>query len=140
MTTEIPDGFAPVFRSSPFLDAIGPLYQRGIGGAMALGFHVARKHTNGRGTLHGGVIATLADVALGYAIATASDPPGSLVTTSLTVDFVGSATIDDWVQTSIDIQKIGGRLAFANAYFHVGDQRIARASGVFLVAGAATGR
>lgn len=100
---------------------------------MSIGFHVATKHTNARGLLHGGVIATVADVSLGYALATSSDPPGSFVTSSLSVDFAGSAALGDWIYTSVDIQKIGGRLAFASAFFHLGDQRIARASGVFAV-------
>jgi acyl-coenzyme A thioesterase 13 len=56
-----------------------------------------------------------------------------MVTASLSVDFAGSAKAGDWVQTSLDIQKVGSRMAFANVYFSVGDQRIARASGVFLV-------
>jgi acyl-coenzyme A thioesterase 13 len=133
LMTAVPDGFLPLFRTSPFLDAVGPLFHHGSGAAMAIGFHVATKHTNARGALHGGVLATVGDVALGYALATSTDPPGSFVTASLSIDFVGGASIGDWVQSSVDIQKIGGRLAFASVYFHVGDQRIARASGVFAV-------
>jgi len=33
----------------------------------------------------------------------------------------------------VDIQKIGRTLAFANAYLHVNEARIARVSGVFAV-------
>ena len=56
-----------------------------------------------------------------------------MVTANLSVDFAGSAKVGDWVETSLDIQKAGSRMAFANVYFSVGNQRIARASGVFLV-------
>jgi len=131
--SNIPAGFDPIFRRSPFLDAIGPLYNKGAGSAMAIGFHVQEKHTNARGLLHGGVLATVADIALGYALSTSATPPVSLITTSLTVDFIGSAKVDDWIETSVDIHKLGSRLAFANAYFNVGEQRIASARGVFLV-------
>ena len=133
MDAPLPAGFEPIFRRSPFLDAIGPLYNKGAGAAMAIGFHVLEKHTNARGLLHGGVIATVADIALGYALSTSVNPPVSMITTSLTVDFIGGAKLDDWVETSVDIQKLGSRLAFANAFFHVGAQRIASARGVFLV-------
>ena len=61
------------------------------------------------------------------------NPPTSMVTANLSVDFAGSAQIGDWVETSLDIQKVGSRMAFANVYFSVGGERIARASGVFLV-------
>lgn len=131
VTDPPPDGFSPLSRTSPFMDAIGPLYCRGNGAEMSLGFRVELKHTNMRGLLHGGVIATLGDVAIGYALATATQTLGQFVTASLSVDFVAAAAVGDWVQTAIDIQKIGSRLAFANAYFHVGERRIARASGVF---------
>lgn len=113
------------------MDAIGPLYYRGTGADLSLGFRVELKHTNMRGQLHGGVVSALGDTAIGFALSTATNTRGQFVTASLSVDFVASASLGDWVQTAIDIQKIGSRLAFANAYFYVGEQRIARASGVF---------
>ena len=130
---DVPADFAPLFRTSPFLDAMGPLYGKGSGARLVVGFRVAQKHTNARGTLHGGVLAALADVALGYSIATSTDPPARMVTVSLSVDFSGAASPGDWVETSVDIQTLGKRLAFANAYFQVAGERIARASAVFQV-------
>jgi acyl-coenzyme A thioesterase 13 len=130
---DIPGGFAPIFRTSPFLETIGPLYSSGSGATLVIGVRVQEKHTNARGTLHGGVLASIADIALGYGLATSTDPPTSMVTASLSVDFAGSAQIDDWIETSLDVQKIGSRMAFANVYFTLRGERIARASGVFLV-------
>jgi uncharacterized protein (TIGR00369 family) len=130
---EIPPGFTPIFRTSPFLETIGPLYSAGIGASLVIGIRVQEKHTNARGALHGGLLASVADIALGYGLATSTQPPTSMVTAALSVDFVGSAQIGDWVETSLDIQKVGARMAFANVYFSVGGERIARASGVFLV-------
>jgi len=129
----IPPGVAPIFRTSPFLETIGPLYSVGSGATLMIGMRVQEKHTNARGTLHGGVLASIADIALGYGLGTSTSPPTSMVTANLSVDFAGSAQLGDWVETSLDIQKIGSRMAFANVYFSVGNQRIARASGVFLV-------
>ena len=131
--TEIPTGFSPLFRSSPFLETIGPLYSHGSGEVLVLGLRVAHKHTNARGLVHGGVLSTLADVALGYAMESTARESKSLVTANLSLDFAGSAKLDDWIETKIDIQKIGSRLAFANAYLSVGTSRIVRASAVFLV-------
>ena len=130
---DIPAGFAPIFRTSPFLETIGPLYSAGSGAQLVVGLQVQEKHTNARGTLHGGVLASVADIALGYGLATSTNPPTSMVTASLNVDFAGSAQIGDWIETSLDIQKIGARMAFANVYFTLRGERIARASGVFLV-------
>ncbi len=132
---EIPEGFQPIFRTSPFLDAIGPLYNKGFGADIVIGFRIEEKHTNARSTVHGGVFATIADIALGYALATSTASPTSMTTANLTIDYVGSAKIGDWVEARVDIQKLGNRLAFANAYLSVNDERIVRASGVFLVLG-----
>jgi acyl-coenzyme A thioesterase 13 len=130
---DVPSGFAPIFRTSPFLETIGPLYSAGAGASLIIGMRVQEKHTNARGTLHGGVVASIADIALGYGMAMSTNPPTSMVTANLSVDFAGSAQLGDWVETSLDIQKVGSRMAFANVYFSVGGERIARASGVFLV-------
>jgi len=114
---------------------IGPLYCRGEGDDLIIGLRVEAKHCNARGTVHGGILATLADVALGYTMAFSSTPPASLVTANLTLDFAGTAKIGDWLQAHVDVQKKGSRLSFANCYLTVNEQRIVRASAVFLVAG-----
>lgn len=137
-TDDPPSGFAPLLRTSPLLDALGPFYGRGRGLDLVVGLRVAQKHTNARGTLHGGVVATLSDVALGYALAFSTDPPLGLVTASMTVDYTGSARVGDWVEARVDGARIGRTLAFANAWLTVGGTRIARASAVFVVAGPAT--
>lgn len=136
----LPEGFGPLRRTSPVLDLIGPIYSKGIGKELVLGLQVADKHCNGRGSIHGGILATLADVALGYVIAFSTQPPTALVTANLTVDFAGTAKLGDWIETAVDIQKQGARLAFANCFITVAGERIVRASGVFLVAGAPSER
>ena len=115
---------------------IGPVYSRGEGAGLMLGLRAERKHCNMRGTVHGGILATLADVALGYSLAFSTQPPTGAVTANLSLDFAGSAKEGDWLETEIDFHKLGSRLAFANCYITVGESRIARASAVFLVTGA----
>jgi uncharacterized protein (TIGR00369 family) len=131
----VPEGFKPLVRTSPYIELVGPLYSRGEGASLTLGLRAERKHCNTRGTVHGGVLATLADIALGYAMAFASTPPTGLVTANLTLDYAGAAREGDWLEARVDIQKQGRRLAFANCYITRGDERIVRASAVFLVAG-----
>lgn len=131
---DIPEGFGPLFRTSPFLEANGPFYQRMEGKSLILGIRIMEKHANARGLAHGGLLMTLADIALGYNAAISQDPPMSLITTNLSADFASSAKLGDWVEARVDIQKIGQRVAFANAYLSVGEERIVRASAVFVVA------
>jgi acyl-coenzyme A thioesterase 13 len=129
------ENFSPLFRTSPVLDLIGPLYYRGKGSDLVLGLRIDSKHCNARGTVHGGVLATLADVAMGYAAAFDSDPPRALSTAHLSLDYAGSAKVGDWLEAVVDIQKHGSRLAFVNCFISEGRRRIVRASAVFLVVG-----
>ena len=128
---DAPPGFEPLFRTSPFLDLLGPVFYRRSEKTFIVGLRVAEHHTNARGTAHGGLLLTLADVALGYVPAFSADPPLSLTTANLSADFAGHAKVGDWLEAHVDIQKIGSRLVFANAYLLVGAERIARVSAVF---------
>ncbi|MBN2992234.1 PaaI family thioesterase [Pseudomonas cedrina subsp. fulgida] len=130
---DVPQDFKPLFRSSPFLDLLGPFYYRENSEGFTIGIRVEERHTNARGLAHGGLFMALADIALGYSAAFSKDPPLKLVTTTLTTDFAGSAKIDDWLEAVVDIQKTGSRLVFANSYISVGDERVVRASASFLV-------
>ena len=118
---------------------IGPIYSRGEGAGLALGLRAERKHCNTRGTVHGGILATLADIAIGYSLAFSTQPPTAAVTANLSLDFVGAAKEGDWLETQVDFQKLGSRLAFGNCYISAGGNRIVRASAVFLVAGTLEG-
>ena len=131
----VPAGFAPLFRTSPVLELIGPLYSRGKGADLVIGLRVEAKHCNARGTIHGGILATLADVAIGYALSTSTEPRTAAITANLSLDYAGTAKEGDWVESRVDLHKRGTRLAFGNCYLCVGEERIARASAVFLVTG-----
>lgn len=132
--SQIPEGFEPIFRSSPFLDLLGPLYNKRTDNEYVVGFHAAEKHCNARGLVHGGVLSSLADIALGYSSVLSREEPVPLITANLSVDYAGSAKLGDWIEIHSDVQKVGRKLAFANCYFLVDSKRIARASAVFAVA------
>jgi len=127
----VPEGFRPIQRGGPFLTALGPLYVNTSGETPVIGLRVEEKHLNTRGIAHGGMLVTLADSALGIALASSRTPPQPMVTVNLSTDFAAAARADDWIEAHVDIQKVGARLAFANCYLVVGTRRILRASGVF---------
>src|SRR3954463_12665830 len=48
-----PPGFEPLFRTSPFLETVGPLfYRRDAKQGLIIGLRIDRKHANARGTAH----------------------------------------------------------------------------------------
>src|SRR6476620_5266402 len=116
----IPEGFRHIERLNPFNALVGPLYYKRDGGAVSIGLVIEQKHTNSRGICHGGVLATLADLALGYAMLAKSGDKGSFVTAHLAVDYAGAARVGDWVESKVEIQRVGSRMAFANCYLMAG--------------------
>ena len=133
MTTGIPDGFEPHFRKSPLTDPWEPLYSRRTDKAVIMGLRLARPHTNARGLIHGGLIAALADNAMGYSCAQATGWTTSFVTISLAVDFIGSAGIGQWLAVESEVIKTGSTICFAQSLIKADDIAIARASGTFRV-------
>ena len=131
--SNIPENFEPLFRDSPYLNLLGPIYSKKTAGGITIGLYVENKHCNNRDLLHGGVVSGLADIALGYNLAFAGKDIIPIVTASLSVDFVSSAKAGDWIEIETDVQKVGKNMAFANCYVLVDSKRIARASGVFKV-------
>jgi uncharacterized protein (TIGR00369 family) len=132
----IPEGFRKIERLSPFNALLGPLYERRAGDAVSIGLAIEEKHTNSRGICHGGVLATLADLSLGYAMlaksgAIAGQRQGSFLTAHLALDYAGAARLGDWIESRTEIQRVGARLAFANCYLVVDEKRIVRASAIF---------
>ena len=131
---ELPEGFVPLRRPSPFLYTVGPLYIQGDGSEEeVIALRVEEKHTNTVGIAHGGVIASLADASLGHRLVFSSRPPRTLMTINLTIDFIGSAKRGEWIEARVEIHKKDGRTAFASTRLTVGDRPIARASGIFLM-------
>ncbi len=130
---DIPDGFEPHFRKSPLTDPWEPLYSKRTEKAVIIGLRLAKPHTNGRGLIHGGLIAALSDNAMGYSCAQAIDGAYSLVTISLAVDFTGSAQVGQWLAVESDVIRTGSTICFAQSLIRADDAVIARANATFRV-------
>lgn len=133
---EVPEGFRRVQRPqpNPFNEMVGPFYERRNGTEVSLGLRIEKRHCNSRDICHGGLLATLADLALGYS-ALAVGGQSSFVTVSLSLDFAGSAKTGDWVESEVEVHKTGARLAFVNGYLVANGVRIVRASAIFALSG-----
>jgi len=130
----VPRGFRPIPRLSPFNALVGPLHERKKRGQeLSIGLRIEEKHLNSRGICHGGVLATLADLSLGYAMHAKTGGKAAFVTAHLAVDYAGAAKVGDWIESAVEIQRVGSRLAFANCYLVSGSRRIVRASAIFAV-------
>lgn len=128
--SDIPEAFAPHFRKSPVTEPWEPLYSRWTEDGLTLGFRAGAAHCNARGLVHGGVIAALADNAMGLSYARAVQGAG-VVTVSLSLDYLDSGKAGDWIEIRCRLLKAGRSMGFVQALAHAEDQPIARASATF---------
>ncbi|WP_293676724.1 PaaI family thioesterase [uncultured Phenylobacterium sp.] len=129
----VPDGFVADERDSPATNAWKPIYRRMAGDTVIIGLRVTSAHTNSRGFVHGGLISALADNAMGHSCASRIGPDSTLVTVSLTVDFLGPAFPGQWLEFDTVFVKPGGTLCFTQAFVTADGQPCARTNGVFRV-------
>jgi acyl-coenzyme A thioesterase PaaI-like protein len=126
------DEYVPWTRPSPLLDAIGGFLQHATDPAK-IAFDVDAPKVNARGFLHTGVVASVADVAIGHLLSNLSDPPARLVTINLSCDLLGSAGLGDRVSGLVKATRVGRRLAAGEAVFST-DRVIARVTALFVPA------
>ncbi|MFD3265152.1 PaaI family thioesterase [Phenylobacterium ferrooxidans] len=130
---QAPTGFEPHYRKSPLTDPWEPLYSRKTDGAVVLGLEVTEAHTNSRGFVHGGLISALADNAMGLSCGHRLGDGARLVTVNLTLDFLASAQVGQWLEFDTIFVKPGGSLCFAQAFVTADGEPCARANAVFKV-------
>jgi uncharacterized protein (TIGR00369 family) len=131
--SDIPEGFEPHLRRSPLTDPWEPIYSRRTADALIIGVRLAPPHTNSRGLIHGGLIAALADIAMGHSCAVKLGDGARLVTVGLAADFTGTAQIGQWLSVESEVIKTGGTLCFAQSLVIADGVVIARANGTFRV-------
>lgn len=139
--SEVPPGFRPHGRHSPVTAPWEPLFARVVDSAYRIGFHVRECHCNGRGFLHGGVVAAIADNAMGltYGLALEGMPPradgrpvrGSIVTLGLSVDYVATAAGGSWFEVQPRLLNAGKATGFVDALLLADGAVVARANATF---------
>ena len=117
--------------AGPFLDHAGPLLRRDDG---VIGLKIEQRHLNAAGTAHGGLLASIADHAIGRAVNEALEDAGA-VTVSLTTDYIGAVDEGDFVEARTHVDRLGGSLAFADCAISVDGKDVVRARAVFAVLG-----
>ncbi len=134
MSDTIPAGFEPHRRKSGLTAPWEPIYARKTAEAVQLGLRAGEAHANSRGLVHGGLITALADNAMGLSCGEQLAGETNLVTISLTVDFIGTARLGQWLEIRPEVLRAGLGHAFCVATVHADDTLCARASAVFRAA------
>jgi uncharacterized protein (TIGR00369 family) len=141
-TELVPDGFAPHTRKSPLTDPWEPLYAKIVDGALVLGVRIRQAHCNARGFAHGGLISALADNAMGHSVVGTlrrkeGNNGANAVTVSLTLDFLGTVQLGQWLEIVPRVLKAGSNLGFADCLVLADGRPVARGNATFRVYSAA---
>ena len=126
-----PEGFMPHFKTSPVTAPWEPLFSRRGERSVEIGLWLRKAHCNSRGFLHGGVIAALADNAMGLSCVACRPGVKGALTVSLNVDYVASAKLGQWLRIEPRAIEVGRTLGFVDALITADGDTIARASATF---------
>jgi len=104
---------------SPFVQLIGGRLEEWRQGYVRLGLTVDERHTNPHGVMHGGVITTLMDEALGGVIASVRGMEemwkAPHATVDMNVSFLSNARCGDEIIVEGAVLKLGRSVAFGEA-------------------------
>lgn len=132
--SDVPAGFEPAGFAQGFLDHGGPYYLRdNASGPRTVGLRILPHHINYRDAAHGGVLTTLADVALSHAVYDAEQPHPAVATISLTTNFLGPVKLGDWLECRVSIDRMGGRTAYCSGAILRDGAPVATMTGAFAI-------
>ena len=118
-------------RGHNFGELVGPIWRKGDG---LFGFVTADKHRNHRGIVHGGLLMTFADQAMGMTgrRKTGEKPHATI---ELNMQFIGGVKVGDFVEAHCDVVRETRSVLFIESKLKIGAQIVASASGIWKILG-----
>jgi uncharacterized protein (TIGR00369 family) len=132
VTVAVPAGFEPL-QASPFTELIGPLYINRSGEVPVLGVEVQSQHANTLGRVHGGLLMTVADIALSRAVREHLPPGASMATADLHVAFLDGVAPGTWLEAVPSVDRAGRSIIHASCVIRAGEKDVAKALGTWAV-------
>ena len=121
----IPDGWTRL-PTQAFGTHVGPFYRPADGREHLYGFVADARHGNKRGVVHGGMLATAFDVALGNASwAAAAQQPSATV--QLNIQFIGALQLGEFATIRSEIIRATRSLIFVRGVMTVEERLVATA-------------
>ena len=114
-----------------FGEVIGPIWRHGD---ARFGFVVEQKHLNFADIVHGGMLATLADQAMGMtALRASGNKPHA--TMELNIQFVGAVRLNEFVEAHCEVVRLTRAIIFMQSRLVVGTRAVANATGIWKIRG-----
>jgi len=132
MNINIKERIEDNIRNNPFVSHLGITVIEAKEGYVKAEMPLRSEEKQYSGTVHGGVLATIADTIAGYAAYTVTEENSGLLTTDLNIKFFRSGWGDKLVAIGRSV-KSGRRMQFAECEVYCNDKLLSKASGSFLV-------
>jgi len=118
-------------KGHSFGELIGPVWRRGD---ALFGIVAAEKHRNHRGIVHGGMLMSFADQAMGMTGRRATgDKPHA--TMEINIQFIDAVRVGDFVEAHCVVVRKTRSVLFLESKLKVGDRVVASASGIWKIFG-----
>lgn len=118
-------------RGEGFNRTVGPIrFARAGGNEWRAAIELDDRHINSGGVCHGGVLLTLADVAMGAASFEAGNRH-PCATVELTGHFLAAARKGQWLLAVARQDRAAGGLSFMTVEMHAGGRQVMRAAGIW---------
>lgn len=127
----VPEGFEPLPEGLGFTDCLQPSYRRIEGDSANFGIVVSSRHSNTMGICHGGVLMTLADITAATGVNLARGVTAGSPTVHLSMDYISSARLGEWIQADVEQVSIKRRFGFCSGGIYNSKGVVARFSGTF---------
>lgn len=113
-----------------FIELVGPVWHKREPEGLAYGFLAEARHLNRGGIVHGGMLMTFADQAIGFASMDAV-PEGRRATIQLDTHFVAAVREGDFVVARSQVVRRTRSVMFMATTLTVGESVVATASGIW---------
>lgn len=127
---EPPKGFVDFEISDGFAHHIGPLYWKLTKDSAEFGFRVMEHHLNPGNICHGGVMMTMTDMAIGFAVIWEARLVSFTPSINNNYDFVGTGLPGEWLETKTEVIQITKRMGFARGVLSGSNGPVMRYNGI----------
>lgn len=127
----VPEGFVALRELDGYMGHFGQLYVDLPRRTLAV--RVGKHHLNNLGIPHGGMLATLADTAIGMMMQIETERKNAAVTVNLSLDYLDAARVGDWLEARVEFDKLGSRLRYGTCRVMSGERCLLRATAIFAV-------
>lgn len=124
-----PEGFVPFTFADGYMEHIGPILWQPGEDEVKLGFFAQDYHCNPIGIVHGGLMMSVMDTAIGINITRAAENASFAPSISMTYDFVKPGQKGQWFESRVDWVQTGRKTGFASGFLIGPDGPVMRASG-----------